>query len=307
MNPFLSAATLATCTTLLGCASRTIVEHQPADNTEIAFVSDRDGDHEIYLHNLAAGTTTQLTHNDVTEWGVAWSPDGTRLAFASDRDGSRSLYTLNLHDGTTTRLTHTDAKDSSPAWSADGTQIAFVSDRDSSRGEIYVINADGSDPVRITTNDRYEEVPAWSPDGRHLAFGALAQTDHEADQTLQIFSIDLATRTERQLTALPGHNSAPRFSPDGTLIAFYGSVGERFTGADIYIIAPDGANLTNLTNDPEPDWQPDFSADGSRILFCRGPGNPLDIWVMHADGSNRLRLTSDPARDEQPRWRPPTR
>ncbi|MFG0260139.1 MAG: TolB family protein, partial [Phycisphaerales bacterium JB041] len=230
-----------------------------------------------------------------------------RIAFGSERDGNKAIYIMTLADGTTTRLTHGDAADKSPSWSPEGTRIAFVSERDSPRGELYTMNTDGSNITRLTNNDRYEEVPSWSRDGRYLAFGALAQTEHEEDQTLQIFTLDLATLTERQLTSLPGHNSAPRFSPDGTRIAFYGTVGEDFAGTDIYTIAPDGTNLTNLTSDAEPDWQPEFSADGSRIIFCRGPGNPLDIYVMNADGSNRQRINNTPGRDEQPHWRPPTR
>lgn len=307
MNTLTTAVATTACAALLGCATNRPPADHHAGSSEFAFISNRDGDHEIYLHNLTTGTTTQLTRNDVTEWGLSWSPDGTRLVFGSERDGNQNLYVLDLATNTTTQLTHSETDDKSPAWSPDGTQIAFISERDSARGELYLMNADGSNPTRLTSNDRYEEVPAWSPDQRHLAFGALAQTEHEEGQTLQIFTIDLESRAERQLTALPGHNSAPRFSPDGAAIAFYGTVGDNFRGTDIYTIAPDGTNLTNLTSDAEPDWQPDYSADGKRIIFCRGPGNPLDIYVMNADGSTLVRIDDNPARDEQPEWRPPTR
>ena len=120
----------------------------------------------------------------------------------------------------------------------------------------------------------------------------------------EIFVMDLKTLTDRQLTSLPGHNSAPRWSPDGAAIAFYGNVGRGFAGADIFRVAPDGSDLLNLTNDPEPDWQPDWSPDGSRIVFARGPGDPLDIWVMNADGSGRRLIVGNAGRDEQPFWRP---
>lgn len=163
--------------------------------------------------------------------------------------------------------------------------------------------SDGSNIVRITDNDRYEEVPAWSPHGNRLAFGALAG-DSKDDSFLQIFILDMGTGEEWQLTDLPGHNSAPRWSPDGSRIAFYGNVGEGFNGADIFVIAPDGTGLTNLTHDPEPDWQPDWSPDGSKIVFARGPSDPLDIWIMNADGSQRQLIVEEPGRDEQPYWRP---
>lgn len=51
-------------------------------------------------------------------------------------------------------------------------------------------------------------------------------------------------------------------------------------GADILVIDPDGSNLTNLTKDDEPGWQPDWSPDGEWILLARESSDPLDLWVM---------------------------
>ena len=271
---------------------------------QVAFVSDRDGDFEIYLLDLDSDSLTNLTDHPGTDYGFSWSPDGEALAFASDRDGNQEIYILHVEDGAVSRLTDHEARDGSPSWSPDGSRLAFVSRRDSESGEIYVINVDGSGLRRITENERYEEVPSWSPTGDALAFGALAPAREGEDPTLQVFRIDLASGDETQLTFLAGHNSAPRWTPDGSSILFYGQVGEGFEGADIMAIAPDGGGLRNLTNDAEPDWQPDPSPDGTLIVFARGPGDPLDLWTMQFDGSDRRPLVTQAGRDEQPKWRP---
>ncbi|NNM34884.1 MAG: translocation protein TolB [Gemmatimonadetes bacterium] len=287
----------------VGCGSPPPDEVEPP-RRQIAFVSDRDGNFDVFLLDLNTDSVVNLTDHPGMDFGYSWSPDGARLAFASDRDGNQEIYVMDVPDGEASRLTQHDARDGAPSWSPDGTRIAFVSRRDSDSGEIYVMGVDGSGLRRVTENQRYEEVPTWSPDGESLVFGALAPASDGEDPTLQISRLDLSTGLETQLTRLPGHNSAPRWAPDGSAIAFYGQVGEGFEGADIMTIAPDGTGLANLTADPEPDWQPDWSADGSLIAYARGPGDPLDLWVMNAGGSERRPLMVHPGRDEQPSWRP---
>ncbi|MEK9500271.1 translocation protein TolB [Gaopeijia maritima] len=271
---------------------------------QVAFVSDREGNFDIFLLDRASDSVTNLTDHPAMDYGFSWSPDGASMAFASDRDGNREIYRLDLATGAIARLTDHEARDGAPGWSPDGGRIAFISQRDSDSGEIYVMDADGTNLQRLTDNARYEEVPSWSPDGSTLAFGALASAREGADETLQIFTIDVATGVESQITFLDGHNSAPRWAPDGGRIYFYGQVGEDFAGADILSIAPDGSGLTNLTNDADPDWQPDPGPDGDYLVYARGPGDPLDLWIMRSDGSDPQPLLTYPGRDEQPQWRP---
>lgn len=292
----------------LGLASCGSPETDPGAvrGPQVAFLSDREGNYDVFLLDVDADSVVNLTAHPAMDYGFSWSPDGERLAFASDREGNEEIYVLTLRSGTISRLTHDEARDGSPSWSPDGTRIAFMSRRDTPSGEIYVMDADGADVRRLTENTRYEEVPSWSPDGRSIVFGALAPAAESADATLQVFKIDVASGQEFQLSSLPGHNSAPRWTPDGSAIVFYGQVGEGFLGADIMQMAADGSALRNLTNDAEPDWQPDVSPDGQRIVFARGPGDPLDLWTMRADGSDRVPLLTHPGRDEQPKWRPNT-
>ena len=49
------------------------------------FLSDRDGDSEIFVMNEDGTGQTQLTSNTVPDATPAWSPDGTRIAFRSER------------------------------------------------------------------------------------------------------------------------------------------------------------------------------------------------------------------------------
>ena len=73
-----------------------------ATSGRIAFVSDRDGDNEIYVMDADGTGVVQLTENDSDDRDPVWSPDGSRIALASDRDNdveSDDIYVMNA-DGT---------------------------------------------------------------------------------------------------------------------------------------------------------------------------------------------------------------
>ena len=67
----------------------------------------------------------------------------------------------------------------------------------------------------------------------------------------------------------------------------------------------DGADQTNLTNDPADDFAPAWSPDGTMIAFTRSSGGDAEIYVMNADGTGQTNLTNNPDADEvSPAWSP---
>ena len=58
----------------------------------IAFLSDRDGNFEIYVINPDGSWLRRITNNTATDIMPAWDPNGVRLAFRSDRGGDPAVY-----------------------------------------------------------------------------------------------------------------------------------------------------------------------------------------------------------------------
>ncbi|MBM3242783.1 hypothetical protein FJZ31_41510 [Candidatus Poribacteria bacterium] len=126
---------------------------------KIAFISERDGNLEIYVMNADGSNPVKLTNNPAWDANPAWSPDGTKIAFQSRRDGNWEIYVMDADGANPVRLTETPLHEWHPRWSPDGTKIAFMLTRNMdefSWGDIFVMNANGKNPVNLTNN------PAWN-------------------------------------------------------------------------------------------------------------------------------------------------
>ncbi len=276
---------------------RVLPTPHPAASAPIAFMSDRDGNLEIYVMNADGSGVTNLTNNSAGDGFPSWSPDGARIAFVSDRDGNLEIYVMNADGSGVTNLTNNSAGDGSPSWSPDGARIAFDSDRDGNRDmHIYVMNGDGSDVTNLTKNSSLDThtSPSWSPDGQRIAF--------ESDGDIYVMNADGSDLT--RLTRLIGFskaNMSPSWSPDGQRIAFESN---RHGNWDIYVMNPDGSGETKLTKSPANDGSPSWSPDGQHIAFVSDRDGNWDIYIMDTDGPGVARLTKDPAGDRGPNWSP---
>jgi Tol biopolymer transport system component len=78
----------------------------------------------------------------------------------------------------------------------------------------------------------------------------------------------------------------------------------RDGNGELYVINPDGSNLTRLTNNSANEEFPAWSPDGAKIAFVSDRDGNAEIYVMGADGSNQTRLTNNSAFDYYPAWSP---
>jgi Tol biopolymer transport system component/PKD repeat protein len=85
-------------------------------NGRIAFVSDREGDLEIFVTTAEGAFPVNITNSNSNEWRPSWSPDGAYLAFISDRDGGQDLYILEVATLEVRRVTQGFGLVEWPAW-----------------------------------------------------------------------------------------------------------------------------------------------------------------------------------------------
>lgn len=281
--------------------SRTITELDfriTCDQTErIAFVSERDGNPQIYVMEVDGSGQARVTFDFNDNMDPTWSPDGNRIAFGSFTEGVGQRIVVANVDRSAVETVGDDsnARSSYPAWSPDGTQIAFVSAR-SGNSEIYIMNADGTNVRQLTSSADLKLRPSWSPDQSTIVF------DAGRASPAPLFSIWLVGTDgsgSRQLTTRTPIKFNAHFSPDGTKILYQSEVAQNL---EVFVMNSDGTGHVQLTESPADDKDPVWSKDGTRIVFASNRSGDFDIYVMNADGTNVSRLTNSPGDDFDPVW-----
>jgi len=269
----------------------------------IVFVSERDGQAEVYSARPDGREVRRLTNVPSNDYPAAPTPDGRALLVVSTRGEGQEqrerMVLLPLRGGPGRPLGPVSGHARSPSWSPDGEWLAFESDSASFR-DVYRIRADGSGLLRLTSNPEGNFEPAVSPDGWWIAF--VSSRDGDAE----IYLMRADGGEARRLTAFHRDDWAPRWSPDGRWIAFL----SNREGVDrVYLVSPGGTGLRALgaagadtaLSEAEPAWSP----DGSRIaLTLRRRGGGAQVAVAEVAGG---RVTIVSAADEaasMPAWSP---
>ena len=177
------------------------------DGKLIAFSGLVGGLNDLFVYDLAAGTTRRLTTDAFAELDPAWSPDGRRIAFSTDRFstnldaldmGQLRIAVIDLATGAVRDAAGFDhAKNISPQWSADGQSLYFLSDRDGITN-IYRAPLDGGAPAQLTNvltgvSGITDLSPALSVEDGHVVFSAYENDGYS------IYALD----TPEQLAGTP--------------------------------------------------------------------------------------------------------
>ncbi len=299
-----------------------------------SIVGQADSAANIWRMNADGTGLMALTHYSARYAGAngpKWSPDGSKIAFLSNGnlDGSDAaginnplnVWLMNADGSGRVPLTHVTGVGvyaEHVDWSLDGSKIVFSSSLmlDGSNGvnptvNIWRINSHGTGLVpltRLTAPLAQSSEPQWSPDGNEIVFASTRTLDGNdmGAGFWNIWKMNADGSSAVPLTTWrdAASSGSPRWSPDGTKIAYLAPDGIRK-------MKPDGSSSTLVTGGIDPEWSP----DDRRLAFItreRLDGSfdqlaPSNIWVVHVDGSGREPLTKATAyyADNYPsRWSP---
>jgi serine/threonine-protein kinase len=229
-------------------------------------------------------------------WGggyqPAWSPSGSRIAFWSARAGQRDLATIAVTGGAPVWVTDDVAVDWAPSWSPDGRHLYFASDRGGTMGiwRIGVDEATGratSPPELVVAGvDVSMDLPQLSRDGASMIFRSKLESVNPA--AIALDQVAERIGAVRLLQRRSGILTPSDISPDGAWLALYNSPDRQ---QDLFVMRPDGTELTRLTDDPARDWNPRFTPDGEALTFHSNQSGTYEAWLLRRDGSGRTRLT----------------
>lgn len=210
------------------------------DNEQVIYQSDRNGNWDLYLLNIKTGTDKQLTSNTADDVNPYWSPDPNWIVFQSNRTGTWNIYLLDVGTGTEYSVTNRPYDIVFPSWSPNGKQLAFFADW-GGNWDLYVSDLHGGSIKRLTDQGNAGNA-SWSPDGNRIAY----QIDSSNSNT-DVFTYDLITNKEYQLTTFNGPDSAPSWDCGGNNISFTSTSGGS---PNLYGVPWQGGDINYITNTP---------------------------------------------------------
>jgi TolB protein len=186
------------------------------DGSRIAFVSQRDGNAEIYVMNADGTGATRVTTDPMTDGRPAFTADGQALVFHSSRTaGKQQIWAVTVDGTGLTQLTR-DSVNFSPTVAPDGQTIAYVSTRNRDN-DVWLMARDGTNQRPFTRSSQQRE-----SEPRFLRDGTLAYLveRREGNRTVQqVVRADLATGSVTALTGTDLAIASFAVSPSGDLVA----------------------------------------------------------------------------------------
>jgi Tol biopolymer transport system component len=265
------------------------------DHSRIAFLTNRDGNVELYTGLMDGTSITRVTNTSVDESQPTWSPDGQRIAYVSpDADGAPRAYWVSFDDLLPNRLIFESNSEVDLAWSPRGTWIAFAGlDENGNSEGLFLRNPDGVNRLQLSASpDRH---PAWSPDGKKLVF----TSTRDGDEEIYVMHVG-DTGPEGQavrITNNPASDFSPTWSPDSKRVAF---ISDRNDSRDIFTVSDQGEGVQSLTRNQVEELSLVWGPTG-RLVFESRPSGKSELFVTTMNGvQNRLSVGDVAA--SQPDW-----
>lgn len=271
-------------------------------STEIAFISDRTGERELYVMSADGRDQRPATTGGTLKMFPEWTPDGRAVLYTNYAGGQPGFFITSrdqaaIKPGPILRALLPGLPKYRGRFDPTGEELAMVSSVDGA-AEIFRVRRKGTEPRRLTNHPAIDISPSWSPDGRQIVFCS------DRSGAPQLYIMDRDGGSLRRLTYTGAYNASPTWSPDGRWIAYETRVRGQF---DLWLIDPSGQINFPIVQHPRSDEAPTWSPDARKIAFSSARRGRYDIYVMDWNGENLQRLTSRSGKNMQADWGPQTR
>ncbi|MBN1350865.1 PD40 domain-containing protein [candidate division KSB1 bacterium] len=258
------------------------------DGTRIAYQSERSGNWDVWVLQIASGQKMNLTPDyEGNDHTPHWSPDGNWIAFRSERDGG-GIYIMSEYGGNARQVIPLDDLRAcgDVSWSPNGVTLAVALS-----GSLYTVNVNGGIPKQIPLPNSCFSL-CWSPDGDRIAY----QTWQGEDT--QIWTVQPDGADPIPIFTKPGSRGHLAWSGDGKRIFFKRN---REKMREIWWLPVDEKGKPTAPAKPLSAaanfYDFSLSHDGTKLVYLGGEGpegigGSLNIWSIPVDADSLLDFTN---------------
>jgi Tol biopolymer transport system component len=230
---------------------------------------------------------------------VRVSADGTRIAFEGGQLGRVGLFVAGIHGGSIRLVVPYEFPGVDlGGWSPDGTHLVYSGPGSSATSAIFVVDITTGATTQLLADPGYLLTPSFHPNGRSILFTWATRQSNTG------WRVDLWTipATGGVPTRLIDYGAYGGYSPDGTQIAYRRTRPQPdaycgdcwWVDAGNSIVASDGSEQLGRTGGGHmspmsvfDDVQPQWSPDGSTILFANPSNRIADFWIREPGTSEK--------------------
>ncbi len=263
------------------------------DGKKIVFCATNIISDFIYMIDLE--DTSTFTFPKFVDGGTdpVFSPDGKYLLYRSEKNDNNAVYVLDIVSDESYPIS--DGSLSTHAeFSPDGNKVIYSSSLDENFDLVVLDLNDTSDNAQKTIADSKdaEIYGTFSHDGKLIAYSSF-----DINYKGYIHICDADGKNNITISKGMGSSYNPKFSPDGTKLAF---VSDKSGNFEIYTCNTDGSGITKITNKNGNTIEFDWSADSKKIVFESMKETVSSINVIDIETGNIENLTGEKANNINP-------
>ena len=276
---------------IFGCSSYT-------ETDRIIFISEKDGNPEIYSMEKNGSDPQRLTNSSRSENNPKLSFNGKYLSFLVEKNSIKELYMLEMEEnGKQIQISEKGLDVEDFFWSPNSQGITYKAKDSSEIHDIYLYDLVKDSTNKVTNNSSIEKLGNWSPDGEWIVYSVIKGDEDKVG----IFKKNPSGVDEVRLTEnFEDHN--PLWSPDGKRIAFLSTRGSD--DIDIYTLDIENNEERNITASQGNDFDFSWDPDGKRIVFVSEREDNPEIFVIDVTlKQDPIRLTDNDSLEYSPIWK----
>ena len=313
------------------------------NSKEVLYLSNADGDLELYVSDIESGKTRQLTNNDLDDSQASWSPDGKWIVYTGRVGADLEIFMISSNGKNSRRLTHHEKGiDFSPQWSSDGKKILYIS-QTKHNYSLLELEVENNKLNMLVTSKLELKSPKWSPDNRLISYISVdGKTSHlnavnsvskkitpltsfikeqqidfnwspdsknivfcaRRNKVIDLYSLNVKNKEEIQLTNLWTIDTEAAFSPDGEKLLFLSSREDKVR-RQLFIGDKSLKKVTAITPQNVEILNPTWSIDGEKVAFSLYSKRRFVVMVKDlTTGENKLLNGADKGFQYSPKFRP---